>query len=120
MEKVFETLGNILKPVNKGCNCVNVEVGSFDNQIELPRPPHMPTSRGVETICVDVCLKDEILHLWSLGITTTGCCCGHNKVEPYIGVDEKDIPIMKTMGYKVQFNNCRPNDEDSFKPKSIK
>lgn len=119
MEDLFKTLGNILAPRKTKCNCVNMEIGSYDNQVELPRPPHMPTTRGVYTICVDTCLKDEILHLWSLGITTTGSCCGHNKAEPYIGVDEKDIPRMKAMGYKVQFNNSRPNDEDSFIPKSI-
>lgn len=103
------------------CNCVNVEIGSYDNQVELPCPSHMPTTRGVNTICIDACLKDEILYLWSLGITTTGCCCGHNKGDKYpmISVEFKDIPRMKAMGYKVQFNNCRPNDEDSFIPKSI-
>lgn len=100
------------------CKCINVEIGSYDNYVELPNPPHMPTTRGVHTICVDRCLEEEILYLWSLGITTTGCCCGHNKHEGFIGVADEDIPRMKEMGYVVAFNNCRPNDEDSFIPKT--
>jgi hypothetical protein len=98
------------------CNCINIEVGSYGNQVELSRPPHMP---GERNICVDVCLKDEILNLWSLGITTTGCCCGHKKVPPFIGVEDVDIPRMKELGYKVQFNNVRPGDEDGFIPKTV-
>lgn len=95
------------------CNCVNVEFGSYDNQVELPRPSHMPTIRGVNTICVDTCLKDEIMYLW--------CCCGHNKgdIYPYIGVDEKDIQKMKQLGYVIQPNNIYPEREDGFMPKSI-
>lgn len=130
MNSLFETLGNALNPKpadevfetapNKyACDCVDIEIGSYDNQVVLPRPPHMPSTRGVDTICVDACLKDEILHLWSIGITTTGCCCGHNKLEPFIGVDDKDIQRMKDMGYIVHPNNCRPGDEDQFYPKSL-
>jgi len=37
----------------------------------------------------------------------------------YIGVDKKFIPQMKKLGYKVRFNDMRPNDEDSFIPKII-
>lgn len=104
------------------CNCVNIEIGSYGNQVELQRPLHMVSTRGVHTICVDACIKDEILYLWSHGVTTTGCCCGHNKGNdyPFIGVAERDIQKMKSMGYSVKFNNCRPNDEDEFIPKSIR
>ena len=103
------------------CNCINIEFGSYDNQIELPRPPHMPSKRGINTICIDACLKGEMLHLWALGIVTTGCCCGHNKGDeyPYIGVEDKDIYIMKMMGYKVQPNKLYPERQDGFIPKSI-
>ena len=34
-------------------------------------------------------------------------------------IDFEDIPKMKALGYKVQFNSCRPNDEDSFIPKTV-
>lgn len=103
------------------CQCIDVYVGSYESQVELPRPSHMP-ARGVEspTICVDKCLEEEIKYLWSMKITTTGCCCGHNKVYGFIGVLDKDIPRMKEIGYKVALNPIRPDDEDSFRPKYLK
>lgn len=96
------------------CNCKNIEIGSYDNQVELKAPQWS----SYKTICVDSCLKDEILYLWSVGIRTTGCCCGHNKLEPFVGVFDEDIPKMKELGYQVQYNSCRPKEEDSFKPKT--
>lgn len=99
------------------CNCINIEIGSYDNQICLNTPEHINYHNS--KICIDKCLIDEIKYLWSLGIKTTGCCCGHNKLEGFIGVDFDDIPKMKTLGYIVQFNEVRPGDEDSFYPKTI-
>lgn len=107
------------------CSCKNVEFGSYDNQVELSLPPHMATYKhkqgGAETICVDACLADEILHLWDLGITTTGCCCGHNKGDeyPYIGVEEEDIEAMISMGYAIQQNQLHPSRRDGLVPKSV-
>ena len=71
------------------------------------------------TVSIDKCLLPEILKLWEMGIKTTGCCCGHGKDEPFIGVDFDDIQKMKDLGYKVYYNKCRPNDEDSFIPKTV-
>lgn len=102
------------------CMCNNIELGSYDNQVMLDRPPHMAfrtEGSSNNMICVDTCLKDEILYLWSLGISTTGCCCGHNKISGYIGVINEDIEKMKELGYKVHYNKFRTNDEDSFDPK---
>lgn len=105
------------------CSCINIEVGSYDNQTELIPPPHMTVYKsrqgGAPTICIDKCLEDEIKGLWELGITTTGCCCGHNKVPAFIGVIDDDIQRMKEFGYKRQHNPCRPDDNDSFVPHSI-
>jgi hypothetical protein len=98
------------------CSCVDIEIGSYQNQIVVHAPAHMPKSNGY---CLDRCIAEEIMELWIMGVTTTGCCCGHNKVEGYIGVIDEDIPKMKELGYKVAFNECRPGDEDSFVPKSI-
>jgi len=97
------------------CNCVDVDIGSYDNQICLNAPEHM----NYKFLCIDKCLIDEIKYLWSLGIKTTGCCCGHNKIEGFIGVEFDDIPKMKALGYIVRRNEIRPNDEDSFYPKTI-
>jgi len=108
--------------MNFKCTCKNVEIGSYCNQIELEKPKRMvgdnrtPNTESL-TICVDSCLKEEIEYLWSIGITTTGCCCGHGKLEPFIGVVPQDIQKMKELGYIVRKNECRTNDEDSFYPK---
>lgn len=66
--------------------------------------------------CLDRCVAEEVMQLWMLGITTTGCCCGHGKLPGYIGVIEFDIPRMKEMGYVVASNPTRPRAEDSFSP----
>lgn len=71
------------------------------------------------TVSIDKCLLPEILKLWEIGIKTTGCCCGHGKKGAFIGVDFDDIQKMKDLGYEVYHNECRPNDEDSFIPKTI-
>lgn len=71
------------------------------------------------TVSIDKCLLPEILGLWEMGIKTTGCCCGHGKHEPFIGVDFDDIQKMKDLGYEVYHNEYRPNDEDSFIPKTV-
>ena len=98
------------------CDCKDIEVGSYGNQIWVHAPAHMAKDNGY---CLDRCVAEEVMQLWMKGITTTGCCCGHNKLEGFIGVVERDIPKMKELGYEVQFNPSRPNDEDSFKPKSL-
>lgn len=76
------------------------------------------SARQPQLVSIDKCLLPEIISLWEMGIKTTGCCCGHGKQPPFIGVIEADIQKMKDLGYKVQFNSCRPGDEDSFIPKT--
>ncbi len=76
-----------------------------------------PERKEREFVYIDKCLVDEVKGLWKLGIITTGCCCGHNIREGYIGVSDKDIPTMKKLGYEVVYNPFRPKSEDSFKPK---
>lgn len=107
------------------CNCENIEIGSYNNQTCVDIPEHMTSYKKYRAsnelslvICVDNCLLDEIKYLWSLGIETTGCCCGHNKVEGFIGVVDRDIPKMKALGYNLHSNLSRLQDEDSFIPKS--
>lgn len=107
------------------CDCQGVEIGSYKNQVELKTPKHMLEKGNIgclefrPTTCIDKCLVEEIKHLWSLGITTTGCCCGHNKMDGYIGVAKEDIQKMKKLGYETQYNPFRPDAEDTFYPKSI-
>ena len=104
------------------CKCVNVKMGSYDNQVALQRPKCMEGrtegSSNPKTICIDKCIAEEIKYLWSMGIRTTGCCCGHNIQQGYIGVIEKDIEIMKKGGYKVLIDKNNLNEERNFLPKS--
>ena len=100
------------------CDCENVEIGSYDRQVCLAPPTHMAREDG-RGISVDACLAYEVTMLWRMGIKTTGCCCGHNKLPPFIGVTDEFIPAMKALGYVVQHNHNRPGDQDSFWPKSV-
>ena len=103
------------------CNCINVEIGSYSNQEIVERPSFL---KGVnlnesDKIGIDKCLLEEIKYLWSQEIRTTGCCCGHNKVQPYIGVIQGDIQKMIDLGYKVKKNSMYPKSRSSFYPKSV-
>jgi hypothetical protein len=106
------------------CHCRDIDIGTYENQVTLEVPDSIeikyndPLGTTRTTVNVDRCLAEEIKYLWSLGIITTGCCCGHNKHQGYIGVKDEFIPVMLHIGYRVKYNECRPNDEDSFIPKS--
>lgn len=100
------------------CDCKNVEAGEYSRQVELVPPLSLARTDG-RGICVDACIAFEVSTLWRMGIKTTGCCCGHNRHKPYIGVTDEFIPAMKALGYVVQHNPARPGDEDSFWPKSV-
>lgn len=91
------------------CNCIDIEIQSYDRQILLHPPNHMYKNNGY---CIDLCISQEISFLWMKGIITTGCCCGHNKVYGYIGVKKEFITEMLELGYK-QINNM----DDHFYPK---
>ena len=98
--------------------CRKSNLQEYDCQVFTK--PRWKSSHKV--IGFDKCLANELFYLWDLGIITTGCCCGRHKGQSgetaYIGVIDKFIPKMKKLGYKVHFNPCRPNDEDSFIPKT--
>ena len=74
--------------------------------------------KKIKGVPIDKCLIYEIIDLWEHGIKTTGCCCGHGKHDPYIGVEFEYIDKMKELGYKVRYNPSQPGDEDSFYPKT--
>lgn len=104
-----------MKERDKKCSCIDIAMGSYDNQISLKAPDW---SRH-NIIGIDACIAIEVWNLWKIGIVTTGCCCGHNIAPPYIGVELEFIPMMKDMGYKVQLNNIRPGDKPPFIPMSL-
>lgn len=81
--------------IPKGCACSEVFPGDHTSQAELKTPDHMLKIGNIgclqfrETTCVDRCIADAVQSLWALGVVTTGCCCGHNQVDGYIGIWEE-------------------------------
>lgn len=100
--------------------CNDIKYGTYDCAYNIMLPFKCSFDNEFKYVAVDKCLIKEIIGLWEQGIHTTGCCCGHGDInEAFIGVIFEDIPKMKALGYKVWFNSCRPNDEDSFIPKTV-
>jgi len=75
------------------CQCKNVEIGSHEVSVMIS-----------EKISVDKCIAEEILGLWEKGITTTGSCCGHNKINGMINFPDSETENMKQLGYRVYRN----------------
>lgn len=96
-----KTKDEILKDlVGFQCHCegLAVEFGMHENQVRLDAPTW--STRGV--ISVDKCLAEEILYLWSEGVITSGCCCGHGieGLKPMINVFSGSFCIMEKLGYE--------------------
>lgn len=76
-----------------------------------------------ESIRVDACLADEIQYLWSNGVKTCGCCCGHGRELGFIEVTDDCIQKMRCLGYQ---NYIYPDEfggterKDAFIPKSYR
>ena len=60
------------------CNCKNVKMGSYSNQTNLAYPDWFKSKYFIRVTGIDNCLIEEIKDLWSKGIQTKSCCCGHN------------------------------------------
>lgn len=121
----YQNIRDIEEFCGENMKCKDIEFGTYNcaYNIMLPwlvKDPLLPNNPPKPYMAaVDKCLLPEILCLWEMGIKTTGCCCGHGKQElAFIGVTPEYIPRMKQLGYQVQFNECRPNDDDSFVPKT--
>lgn len=98
--------------------CEDIGFATYDCAYNI-MTPWIGDDGVAHMIAVDKCLLTEVVSLWEKGIKTTGCCCGHDKGKPFIGVRPEYIQKMKDLGYQVQENDCRPGDEDSFIPKTI-
>lgn len=82
------------------CNCKNVQMGSFENQIQI-RHKNLP-----HPIWVDACIAEEVISLLSKGVKTVASCCGHNKAVPSIAVAPESVRQMEDLGYKHHPNPC--------------
>lgn len=108
------------------CNCINVKPGSYDNEISVEIPKHVrlkynsPKGDFRKTVCIDLCILDEIRSLWDKGIITTGCCCGHNvNGLASIVVAKESVSKMVELGYLRWVNPTDINRTDGFVPKSV-
>lgn len=73
------------------------------------------------SVQVDDCISEEIKDLWSKGIKTTGCCCGHGMNLGFIQVTGDCIKDMEKLGYdhyvyRSDYGGIQRND--AFIPKS--
>lgn len=102
--------------------CPN-EYGIYQAMVSLTVPRHMRKENGgyytaKTRIDIDRCLVEEIRWLWSLGIRTYGCCCGHGRDLGIINVDEKDTLKMVELGYEYVPNIPKGLWPFTFLPKS--
>lgn len=110
------------------CDCKDVEMGSYTNQILLGYYPVMMEYRqkrisaglsGDMGIPVDKCIVDQVIALWENGVRTYGCCCGHNKQRGFINVGKEDFKKALGLGFtKHEFEND-PDRCDTVNTKEI-
>jgi hypothetical protein len=99
--------------------CNEIKFATYECAYNIMPPFKTGTFKEFRYVAIDKCLIKEIIDLWEQGIKTTGCCCGHGQSDKaFIGVDFEHIGKMKALGYEVRINPLRPNDEDSFVPKT--
>lgn len=78
------------------CDCVNIQFGRFG--IKEQNRTSVLACYGKKQKIAN-CILDELQDLWKQGILTNASCCGHNKKNGGIVVDESFIRQMKLMGY---------------------
>lgn len=107
------------------CRCVDVSLGSYSNTTLLGYYPVMREyhDNRVEAgmsdygICVDSCIVDQVVLLWENGVRTYGSCCGHNKVQGMINVDERDYEKAISLGFEPYVFSNEPSRKDTVKTK---
>lgn len=93
------------------CTCDPVKYNELGDQYSYPRqvvvdlPEWSPERKrrlrdGLPaTVCIDQCIVDAIKELWSKGIETTGCCCGHGAMRAWVGVHSAWYEDMFKLGF---------------------
>jgi len=109
-----------LRKLEKKCKCENVQCGTYENYVTLNVPDNIilrmnnPERTIRKQVCLDSCIQNEIKYLWSLGIVTTGCCCGHNTSVGFVNVDKSHYQQMIDLGYEVYYDHPELNRKDTF------
>ena len=65
-----------------------------DKSVVLQHPPQLQELRDGDDVSIDLCIAPTIQSLWSLGVVTLGCCCGHGKTAPSVvvqGMEPADV-----------------------------
>lgn len=78
------------------CHCINVDVGTYDNQVSMKNPYGTHLDGWVS---IDTCIATEIGWLWNQGIHTLNSCCGHKKFLGWVIVEEEFYQVMHDHGY---------------------
>lgn len=102
------------------CKCINIKMGSYDNQTDKILPWAEAKSYRNPIVGIDNCILEEIEYLWNKGIKTVESCCGHNTAPGFIAVTDDSIWLMIELRYQWLH---RPYQEDFdpsyFIPQSI-
>lgn len=109
------------------CNCKDVVIGSYDNQILLGYYPIMReygknrVKAGLSGfgIPVDRCIAEQVIELWEAGIKTLGCCCGHNKETGFINVAAEDFDKALSLGFEKYTYPGNTQRNDTVKTKEM-
>lgn len=74
----------------------------------------------VENIFCDLCLEEELLSLWYLGIHPTASCCGHGdaSIASIVVETENSVQKMKELGYEKLEWEYENERQAMFKPKT--
>lgn len=74
----------------------------------------------VDNIFCDLCLEEELLSLWYLGVHPVASCCGHGdkNIASIIVESENSVQKMKELGYKKMEWEYENERQAMFKPKT--
>lgn len=70
------------------CHSYNLDPSNSEKMQEVMLDA--PDWSSKKHICVDACISEVIKQVWSHGIVTMGCCCGHGKDNPSLIFEAKD------------------------------
>lgn len=77
-------------------------------------------STRVKNIFCDLCLEEELLSLWYLGVHPVASCCGHGdkSMASIIVESENSVKKMKEFGYEKMEWEYENERQAMFKPKT--
>ncbi len=101
------------------CNCDPAKYKIFGDMYSYPRMVELELPvwsrerkrrlrQGLtSTVCIDKCIEKAIKDLWSKGVETLGCCCGHNTERAWVNVHPEQYEDMFRLGYEQKHPEVR-------------